>query len=105
MQFAGGAYEPLEALKVPEKVNLFNFAQADVDGDGRTETVFIGYGDRLYVIDAEGRRLWKSRDYYGATANLIVTPAAGADEATIRGRIDSILGHHTVRYEVSISRS
>jgi len=42
---------------------------------------------------------------HGTTAHLAATPAAGADEATIRGRIDSILGQHTVRYEVSISRS
>lgn len=42
---------------------------------------------------------------HGTTAYLAATPAAGADEATIRARIDSILGRHTVRYEVSISRS
>jgi fatty-acyl-CoA synthase len=42
---------------------------------------------------------------HGTTAQLTVVPAAGADEAMIRRRIDSILGQHTVRYEMNISRS
>ena len=71
LQFAGGNYQPLEALKVPAKATVFNFAQADLDSDGSTETVLIGHEDRIQVMDQSGSRLWKSRDYYGATANLI----------------------------------
>jgi fatty-acyl-CoA synthase len=37
---------------------------------------------------------------HGTTAYLTVLPAPGVDEATIRQRVDGILGHYTVRYEV-----
>jgi TolB-like protein len=71
LQFAGGDYQPLESVKLPDKANVFNFAQADLDGDGLAETVLTGHGDRIHVMAQDGSRLWKSRDYYGATANLI----------------------------------
>ncbi len=75
LQFAGGAYEPLEGVSVPPDVNIFDFAQGDLDEDGKAETVFIGtregLEERLYVVDDDGTRLWKSREYYGATSNIL----------------------------------
>jgi len=71
LQFAGGGYEPLEGISLPRRANVFDFAQGDVDGDGKDETVFIGAGELLYLIDDDGARLWKSSDYYGATSNIL----------------------------------
>jgi len=75
LQFAGGAYEPLEGISLPPTTNIFDFTQGDLDGDGKPETVFIGtregMEERLYVVDDDGTRLWQSRDYYGATSNIL----------------------------------
>ncbi len=83
LQFAGGAYKPIGGISVPRKTNLFNFTQGDLDGDGQVETAFIGAEERLYLIDGNGERLWKSKDYYGATSNILegkepVTSGSGA---------------------------
>jgi TolB-like protein len=75
LQFAGGAYEPLEGISLPSPTNIFDFTQGDLDGDGKLETIFIGtregLEERLYVIDDDGTRMWKSREYYGATSNML----------------------------------
>ena len=39
---------------------------------------------------------------HGTTAYVTVEPAAGVGESKIRERADAILGHYTVRYQVSI---
>jgi hypothetical protein len=71
LQFAGGAYQPLEGIGVPNNVNLFNFTRGDLDGDGKEETAFIGARKRLYLINDDGTPLWNSREYYGATSNIL----------------------------------
>jgi TolB-like protein len=71
LQFAGGAYKPLEGISLPRRANVFNFTQGDLDGDGKPETAFIGPKERLYLVDDDGTRLWQSREYYGATANIL----------------------------------
>jgi hypothetical protein len=71
LQFAGGAYEPLEGIGLPHRANVFNFNQGDIDGDGKDETIFIGAQEQLYLYDDDGSRVWKSREYYGATDNIL----------------------------------
>lgn len=39
---------------------------------------------------------------HGTTARVTAEPAAGADPAEVRRRIDAILGHYTVRYVLSV---
>ena len=39
---------------------------------------------------------------HGTTAYVTAVPASGVDPAKLRERIDAILGHYTLRYEVSI---
>ncbi|MGD8705874.1 MAG: FG-GAP-like repeat-containing protein, partial [Syntrophobacterales bacterium] len=88
IQFAGGSYKPLEGISLPRRANVFNFTQGDVDGDGKPETVFIGPEDRLYLVDDDGTRLWQSREYYGATANILEgRPLTG--EIVGRSTVDS----------------
>jgi hypothetical protein len=72
LQFAGGTYKPLEGMSLPRQANVFNFTQGDLDGDGKLETAFIFPGkERLYLVDDDGTGLWQSREYYGATANIL----------------------------------
>ncbi|MGB7031862.1 MAG: VCBS repeat-containing protein, partial [Syntrophobacteria bacterium] len=81
LQFAGGTYKPLEGISLPRRANVFNFTQGDLDGDGKLETAFIFPGkERLYLIDDDGTRLWQSREYYGATANILegISPDSGS---------------------------
>jgi hypothetical protein len=82
LQFAGGAYKPLEGISLPRRANVFNFTQGDLDGDGKLETAFVFPGkERLYLIDDDGTRLWQSREYYGATANILEgkAPTSGSN--------------------------
>ena len=71
LQFAGGSYQPLEGISLPRRANVFNFTQGDLDGDGKPETAFIGPKELLYLYDDDGTRLWQSREYYGATGNIL----------------------------------
>jgi len=80
LQFAGGSYQPLEGISLPRRANVFNFTQGDLDGDGKLETAFIYPGQELLnLIDDDGTRLWQSREYYGATANILegISPDSG----------------------------
>jgi len=90
LQSAGGKYSPLDALRLPKEANVFNFLQADLNGDGRVETVLIGFEDKLYLFDDTGKRLWRSRDYYGATANKI-PPRKSIQEEYMKDRSGVVL--------------
>ncbi len=71
LEVQGGAVQEREKLAVPDGVNLFDFAIADLDGDGLTEVVAIDQNDRLRVLRPSGKLLWKSDDYYGGTTRYI----------------------------------
>jgi fatty-acyl-CoA synthase len=47
----------------------------------------------------------KEHKIHGTLAAVTIKPAASASEEQIRKRVDSILGHYTVRYEVHIAES
>jgi len=97
LQFAGGGFQPLEGISLPRRTNVFNFAQGDLDGDGKDETVFIGAEERLYLVDDDGTRLWDSREYYGATSNILqarqpiydTTKVPGGGGATIDDEVET----------------
>ena len=55
-----------------------------------------GLNDLVESIDVVVRE----EKIHGTTAYVTAEPAVGVDPATIRERIDAILGHYTVRYEV-----
>ena len=60
-----------EALPLPDQVNLFSFAMADLDGDGATEIITINQSDRLRVLRAGGKQLWQSDDFYGGSLRYV----------------------------------
>jgi hypothetical protein len=92
LQFAGGAYKPLEGISLPRRANVFNFTQGDLDGDGKLETAFIFPGkERLYLVDDDGTRLWQSREYYGATSNTLEgkEPVTSGSGATVDDEVET----------------
>ncbi len=60
-----------QRIAMPDYVNLFEFALADVTGDGAHEIVAISRADRLYVVRPDGSVLWVSDEYYGGTSRYI----------------------------------
>jgi TolB-like protein len=67
----GIAVIPEKRIAMPDYVNLFEFAMADVNGDGAHEVVAINTADRLYVIRPDGSVLWVSDEFYGGTSRYI----------------------------------
>jgi TolB-like protein len=67
----GSTVLPQERFVMPDYVNLFDFALADLDGDGKREIVAINTADRLYVIRPNGAVLWVSDEFYGGTSRYI----------------------------------
>lgn len=60
-----------ERLPVPSGVNIFDFAFADLDGDGEWEVVVLDKWNKLLVMKQSGKVLWKSEERYGATKRFI----------------------------------
>ncbi|MEW6502125.1 MAG: FG-GAP-like repeat-containing protein [Thermodesulfobacteriota bacterium] len=58
-------------VQLPEWVNVFDFAIADLDSDGSNEVVAIDQYDRLVVAKQSGTTLWKSDDFFGGTNRFI----------------------------------
>jgi TolB-like protein len=65
-QLVGG-----ERLPVPAGVNIFDFAFADLDGDGEWEVVVLDKWNKMLVMKQSGKVLWKSEERYGATKRFI----------------------------------
>ncbi len=70
-QRGGQDSQPEGRISMPDYVNLFEFALADVTGNGAHEIVGISRADRIYVIRPDGSILWVSDEYYGGTSRYI----------------------------------
>ena len=58
-------------LLLPKSVNLFDFAMADLNGDGKIETLVIDGSEKLSVYDQAGTQLWVSKENFGGSTNYI----------------------------------
>jgi hypothetical protein len=58
-------------LSLPQSINLFDFALADLNGDGRIETIAIDKNEKLSVYDQAGTQLWISNDNFGGSKTYI----------------------------------
>ncbi len=67
----GAKLQIVRKLRLPGTINLFDFALADLDQDGRAEIITIDQKDRLRVLEPGGRTLWKSDEYFGGTTRYI----------------------------------
>ena len=66
-----GRLVELSKLAIPAMANVYNFAMADLDGDGMTEVIMLDDNDKLHVTNAGGKQLWVSDDYYGGSLRFI----------------------------------
>ncbi len=62
-----------KSLPLPKGFNIFDFAQADINGDGVKETIAINKYNKMQVFDAAGTLLWTSAEQFGATNNFFGT--------------------------------
>jgi hypothetical protein len=67
----GDTVQPEQRLVMPDYVNLFEFALADVNQDGTNEIIGISSADRIYVVRPDSTVLWVSDDYYSGTSRYI----------------------------------
>jgi TolB-like protein len=76
--FSGGIYEmqlrssSLElgpAVNVPNDVNVFNFAKADINNDRLEEIVMLDDNHKLRILSSAGEQIWKGQGIWGATTN------------------------------------
>jgi hypothetical protein len=68
-----------EKYPLPAKLNLFDFAVGDLDGDSSLEVVAINADNRMQVFAASGALLWTSTELYGASDNFFGTLSSQAD--------------------------
>ncbi|MHB1351059.1 MAG: FG-GAP-like repeat-containing protein [Desulfobulbaceae bacterium] len=65
-----GVLDRQEQVPLPNKVNLFNFAYADLDGDGKKEVVALDESFKLQVVGG-GSLSWKSEERFCGTKRYV----------------------------------
>jgi len=60
-----------QKLSLPSGANIFNFAYADVDNDGLSETVVIDQENKINLYSKAGELLWRSKEEYGASGSYL----------------------------------
>jgi hypothetical protein len=71
LMISGTTVTPEQRIVMPDYINLFEFALADVTGNGALEIIAISRADRLYVVKPNGVVLWVSEEFYGGTSRYI----------------------------------
>jgi hypothetical protein len=73
-----GTFKPSqgERLPLPQKINLFDFVYADLDGDGVPETVAIDQKERMRVYNQANELLWVSERSFGGS-KVYLGPSPG----------------------------
>ncbi len=69
MQLRGNRLSSLVQVHLPSRCNVFNFAKADLKGDGSMETIVIDNSNNLLILNAAGDQIWKSDRKFGCTTN------------------------------------
>jgi len=70
LSFNGKTLVRQERLPIPSKVNLFNFAYADLDDDGRHEIVALDESFKLTIYKG-GERIWRSAERFAGTKRFL----------------------------------
>jgi hypothetical protein len=60
-------------VDLPRFANVFNFAVADLEGNGKYSTVLLDSSDYLRLYDPGKERIWRSEDYYGGSLTFMET--------------------------------
>jgi TolB-like protein len=84
-----------EKLPIPDGLILFNFAFADLEGNGDWKIVALDEFSKIRVMELSGKILWKSQDSYGATKrfiggeNELIKPTSREYSEMPDGQVDS----------------
>ncbi|MCI5121496.1 MAG: VCBS repeat-containing protein, partial [Candidatus Electrothrix sp. AUS4] len=68
-----------QRLTLPPGFNIYDFILVDLDQDGTLEFVGITRGNKLTVIDKNGKTLWKSEKSFGASREILGTLSSTVD--------------------------
>jgi hypothetical protein len=66
-------------LSLPKSTRLFDFVWADINGDGKVETIAVDQRHKLLVYDQQNNLLWVSTEDYGGSRNFF-GPAPSSDK-------------------------
>lgn len=83
-------YSQGEEIALPRSMNLFDFAWADVTGDGLIETVAIDRKERLVIYNVNNQLIHVSEKNYGGSTNFIGTVLAKGSGKPFEGS-DAVL--------------
>lgn len=72
-------------LLLPEGTNVFDFIQADLDGDGQIETMVIDKKQKLLVYDSAFNLIWVSSANYGGSMTYFGPARNLSDQQDIAG--------------------
>ena len=67
MVWKNAAYEPEAEIKTPKSIQVMGFSLGDILNDKQETGVAYREDDRIQLIDANGKELWRSGDSYGGS--------------------------------------
>jgi TolB-like protein len=96
-------------LSLPKSVNLFDFALADLNGDGQIETIAVDGNEKLSVYDQAGALLWIGNDDFGGSKNYLgpswTNITAGVDKIFVPTRIIVTDMNHNKKKGIILARN
>ena len=111
LTFSKGSDVPKQGkqLSVPKSFNLFDFAFADLNGDGKIERIVIDKNEKMSVYDQSNTLLWTSEESFGGSPNYIgsgwTNPLTVATRIFIPTRIITVDMNHNKKQEILIGRN
>jgi TolB-like protein len=67
MIWQNSEYVPEAEIKTPKKIQVMGFAMGDILNDKQETAVAYRQDDRIQIIDASGKEVWKSSERYGGS--------------------------------------
>ena len=77
IRYSGGQYTTSGNLGAPDKANVFNFAQADLEGNGQYQYIVVDDDNYLNILSGSGEMLWRSKNHYCGTSISIQRTEVG----------------------------
>ena len=74
MRYSGGRYVPKKSMKLPEGINLFNFAIANLTGTGKESMIVVNESENLVLMSRGGQDLWTGSEDFASTMNYMLDP-------------------------------
>jgi len=74
MKWQGGAYVPMDRIKLPKNTTVYGFTFGDAMNNGKDHLLAFAADSKLRLLDTEGREIWKSKDRYGGSDIYVEYP-------------------------------